>query len=94
MSARDSVLVDSIARGDLALLSEGLQLLLRERSAAHRIATAIAATRGERPPDIREFGLVDILRLSRRITEIEPNNVHGPIGNMPLDLTAWPLSGE
>jgi hypothetical protein len=72
MSAREKALVASVSKGDLALLAEALQLLLRERYIAHRMATSVAITRGEREPEIHEFGLVDILRLSRQIADLEP----------------------
>lgn len=57
MSAFDQGLVASISQHDCALLIEALELLLRNRSSAHRIATDIAASRDERQPDVCEFGL-------------------------------------
>ena len=48
---------------------EALELLIRERSNALRIATVVAQARGERVPDVQDFGLDDILRLSRQIAE-------------------------
>lgn len=72
MSAHEEALLASISKRDLALLVEALQLLLRERQIAHRIATSVAITRGEREPEVHEFGLVDVLRLSRQIADLEP----------------------
>jgi len=52
---------------DREIISEGLTALLRERSVAYEIAVKIALSRGLAQPDVRDFGLPDILRLSRKI---------------------------
>ncbi|MFB9128637.1 hypothetical protein E2553_05230 [Paraburkholderia dipogonis] len=54
---------------DRAFLVEALELLMRERSNALRIATDVAKARGDRAPDVQEFGLGDILRLSRQLAD-------------------------
>ncbi|QCP54300.1 hypothetical protein FAZ95_35655 [Trinickia violacea] len=72
MSVFNLGLVASISDDDRALLVEALDLLLRERTGAHRLSREIAMSRGEREPDVCEFGMVDILRLSRKIAEGMP----------------------
>ena len=95
MSAREEALVASVSKGDLALLAEALQLLLRERHIAHRIATSVAITRGERKPEIHEFGLVDILRLSRQIANLEPERTgKNSTGNEVALLSPASYSGS
>ncbi|ORC47424.1 hypothetical protein B2G74_20015 [Burkholderia sp. A27] len=69
MSAYDQVIGAKVSQRELAFLVEALELLMRERSNALRIATAVAKARGDRVPEVQEFGLDDILRLSRLICE-------------------------
>lgn len=69
MSAYDQVIGADASPRERALLVEALELLMRERSNALRIATAVAKARGERVPEVQDFGLDDILRLSRQISE-------------------------
>jgi hypothetical protein len=69
MSAHDSFLASNVSPSDRAFLVEALELLMRERSNALRIATAVAAARGERLPDVQDFALDDILRLSRQLCD-------------------------
>jgi hypothetical protein len=69
MSVSDQVIRANATQRERALLVEALELLMRERSNALRIATAVAKARGERVPEVHDFGLDDILRLSRRIAE-------------------------
>jgi hypothetical protein len=67
MSAHDCFLAPNVSSKERAFLVEALELLMRERSNALRIATAVAAARGDRLPDVQDFGLDDILRLSRQL---------------------------
>ncbi|SAL83613.1 hypothetical protein AWB68_06977 [Caballeronia choica] len=57
----------ALTAGDREIISQGLTALLRERSIAYEIAVQIAISRGLDRPDVRDFGLPDILRLSRTI---------------------------
>ncbi|HEX7908215.1 MAG TPA: hypothetical protein VF534_09030 [Paraburkholderia sp.] len=52
---------------DQEILAQGLSALLRERMVAFDIATRIALQRGVDRPTVSDFGLPDILRLSRLI---------------------------
>ncbi|MFP3554856.1 hypothetical protein SB861_29740 [Paraburkholderia sp. SIMBA_049] len=56
---------------DRQVLEEALAALLRERSNALRIAVKIANAAGERIPSVGDFGLPDILRLSRALLRRE-----------------------
>ena len=67
MSAHDRFLASNVSSRERAFLVEALELLMRERSNALRIATAVATARGDRLPDVQDFGLDDILRLSRQL---------------------------
>jgi hypothetical protein len=58
---------DALTTADREIISQGLTALLRERSIAYEIAVQIAISRGLDRPDVRDFGLPDILRLSRTI---------------------------
>ena len=69
MSAHHHAIGANVSQKERAFLVEALELLMRERSNALRIATAVAKARGERLPDVRDFGLDDILRLSRQLAE-------------------------
>ncbi|HEY2020317.1 hypothetical protein, partial [Paraburkholderia sp.] len=69
-----------VSERERAFLVEALELLMRERSNALRIATELAKARGDRVPEVQEFGLDDILRLSRQISEdpfAEPDESNG-----------------
>ncbi|MGF6924329.1 hypothetical protein [Paraburkholderia sp. 40] len=70
MSAYGQVIGAKVSQRERAFLVEALELLMRERSNALRIATAAAKARGDRVPEVQEFGLDDILRLSRQISEV------------------------
>ena len=70
MSVYDQVIAANASQRERAFLVEALELLMRERSNALRIATAVAKARGERVPEVQDFGLDDILRLSRQIAEV------------------------
>jgi hypothetical protein len=70
MSAYNHVIDSDTSQRERAFLVEALELLIRERSNALRIATAVAKARGDRVPEVRDFGLEDILRLSRQIAEV------------------------
>jgi hypothetical protein len=52
---------------DREIISQGLNALLRERSLAYEIAVNVALSRGHAQPSVSDFGLPDILRLSRMI---------------------------
>ncbi|WP_035942134.1 hypothetical protein [Caballeronia glathei] len=58
---------DALTVADREIISQGLTALLRERSVAYEIAVDVALSRGLARPDVRDFGLPDILRLSRII---------------------------
>ncbi|WP_200823059.1 hypothetical protein [Caballeronia catudaia] len=70
MPARDQLNDVMVSQSERAYLVEALDLLMRERSNALRIATAVARARGDRVPDVHDFGLDDILRLSREIAGV------------------------
>ncbi len=66
-------LPDPGSDADRRLLADALAALLRERSSAWRIAARIARARNRPSPDPGDFGLTDILRLSRQLDAgIEP----------------------
>jgi hypothetical protein len=69
MSAHDQIFASTVSQRERAFLVEALELLMRERSNALRIATAVAKARGDRVPDVQDFELADILRLSRQLSE-------------------------
>jgi hypothetical protein len=69
MSAHDQTIGTKVSQRERAFLVEALELLMRERSNALRIATVVAQARGDRVPEVQDFGLDDILRLSRQIAE-------------------------
>ncbi|MGF6880280.1 hypothetical protein [Paraburkholderia tuberum] len=56
-----------LTAADREIISQGLNALLRERSLAYEIALKVALSRGHAHPDVGDFGLPDILRLSRMI---------------------------
>lgn len=58
---------EALTFADRKIISQGLTALLRERSVAYEIAVNVALSRGIARPDVRDFGLPDILRLSRMI---------------------------
>lgn len=58
---------DALTVADREIISQGLTALLRERSVSYEIAVDVALSRGLARPDVRNFGLPDILRLSRII---------------------------
>jgi hypothetical protein len=58
---------DDLTAADQEILSQGLDSLLRERSVAYEIAVKVALSRGFDRPNVTDFGLPDILRLSRLI---------------------------
>ena len=55
---------DALTAADREIISQGLTALLRERSVAYEIAVDVALSRGLARPDVRDFGLPDILRLA------------------------------
>lgn len=59
--------LDVLSEKDRKLLMDGLTALLRERSLAFEIASNAATSAGRRKLDVRDFGLPDILRLSRNL---------------------------
>ncbi|NIF56051.1 hypothetical protein F3J19_28870 [Burkholderia sp. Ax-1724] len=67
MNNTDQNHIDFLTVVDREILSEGLCALLRERSVAYEIATKVALAQGLAKPNVRDFGLPDILRLSRII---------------------------
>jgi len=60
-------IVEVVSNDDRELLVEALTALLRERSSAFRIAAHVASARGRGQPDVKDFGLADILRLHRQL---------------------------
>jgi hypothetical protein len=69
MSVHDRFLASNVSSRERAFLVEALELLMRERSNALRIATAVTTARGDRLPDVQDFGLDGILRLSRQLSD-------------------------
>jgi hypothetical protein len=65
VNSTDQTYIDSLTAADREILSEGLCALLRERSVAYEIAAKVALAQGLVKPDVSDFGLPDILRLSR-----------------------------
>ncbi|NKJ49018.1 hypothetical protein CIC12_20210 [Burkholderia sp. SG-MS1] len=61
-------LADLLSVQETKLLVDGLGALLRERSVAFEIARDAAVSRGQEGLDVRDFGLPDILRLSRLLS--------------------------
>jgi hypothetical protein len=60
---------DDLTAADREILSQGFDSLLRERSVAYEIAVKVALSRGLDRPNVIDFGVPDILRLSRLIQE-------------------------
>ena len=56
-----------MADAERELVVSALEALLRERSNAYRIAEAAALRAGREPPSVSDFGLTDVLGLSRRL---------------------------
>ncbi|MEX3932124.1 hypothetical protein AB4Y32_09995 [Paraburkholderia phymatum] len=67
MSEINSFHAESLSAADREILAQGLSALLRERSVAYELALKVAVARGLVQPDVCDFGLPDILRLSRVI---------------------------
>ncbi len=67
MTSSDFTYLETLSAADRDLLSDGLSALLRERSLAYELAVKVALSRGHAQPEVRDFGLPDILRLSRLI---------------------------
>ncbi|WP_233858498.1 hypothetical protein [Paraburkholderia sp. HD33-4] len=67
MSETISFQAESLSAADREILSQGLSALLRERSIAYELAVKVAVSRGLGQRDVCDFGLPDILRLSRVI---------------------------
>jgi hypothetical protein len=67
MSCSDFVKSDVLTAADREILAQGLGALLRERSVAYEIAMKVAIAKGLDQPNVGDFGLPDILRLSRSI---------------------------
>jgi hypothetical protein len=65
MSSEALTSLDSLSAPDKELLVDALAALLRERGVALKIARRTAASKGHRQPEVGDFGLPDILRLSR-----------------------------
>ncbi|MBV8628820.1 MAG: hypothetical protein JO371_13290 [Paraburkholderia sp.] len=68
--------MDVVSNDDRELLVEALAALLRERYSAFRIATQVAGARGRDQPDVKDFGLADILRLHRQL-EVRSRSAQG-----------------
>ncbi|SAL81232.1 hypothetical protein AWB74_05900 [Caballeronia arvi] len=58
-----------VTREERELLSRGLEALLRERSTAFQIASAVARAGGQRELTVQDFNLPDILRLCRSLEQ-------------------------
>ena len=69
MTSNEFIGPDDLTAADREILSQGLDSLLRERSVAYEIAVKVALSRGLDRPNVIDFGLPDILRLSRLIRE-------------------------
>jgi hypothetical protein len=70
MTSCDFTYLETLSAADRALLSDGLSALLRERSVAYELAVKVALSRGHAQPNVDDFGLSDILRLSRMINVV------------------------
>jgi hypothetical protein len=70
MTSSDLAWLEALSAADRELLSAGLSSLLRERSVAYELATKVALSRGHAQPNVDDFGLSDILRLSRMINVV------------------------
>jgi hypothetical protein len=57
-----------MAEAERELVVSALEALLRERSNAYRIAEAAALRTGREPPNVADFGLTDVLGLSRQLS--------------------------
>ena len=57
-----------ISDADFQVLEDALAALLRERTCAMRIAAKVANATGRQVPQVEDFGLTDILRLSRAVS--------------------------
>jgi len=66
--AHEVIRAGTLTDADRQVLGEALAALLRERSSALRIAAKIADATGGRLPNVGDFGLPDILRLSRALS--------------------------
>ncbi|SAL81302.1 hypothetical protein AWB74_05912 [Caballeronia arvi] len=71
MSSTYSGMLDSLSVTDRRLLADALGALLRERSCALQIAVEVASTKGHRTPSVDDFGLPNILRMTRLFTQPE-----------------------
>jgi hypothetical protein len=67
MASNDVTRPDVLTAADREIVSQGLNALLRERTVAYEIAMKVALSRGYARPSVSDFGLPDILRLSRMI---------------------------
>ncbi|PMS28778.1 hypothetical protein C0Z16_21950 [Paraburkholderia rhynchosiae] len=67
MSAHDQTIGAIVSPSERAFLVEALDLLMRERANALRIASVVAEGRGDRVPEVHDFGLDAILRLRRKV---------------------------
>jgi len=92
MSAHPHAIGANVSQRERAFLVEALELLMRERSNALRIATAVAKARGERLPDVRDFCLDDILRLSRQLAEGVPAESQEIRFDVPTDAKERPAA--
>ena len=70
-------LLDALSEKDRQLLVDGLAALLRERSMAFEIASHAATSSGGLELDVHDFGLPDILRLSRNLQCVSLLSVRG-----------------
>ena len=67
MSRTELAEPEALSSSDRVIIAQGLKALLRERSVAYELAVSVADARGHARPDVRDFGLPDILRLTRMI---------------------------
>lgn len=67
MASRNSSGQGVLTEADREIISQGLNALLRERSMAYEVAVKVALSHGHIQPSVSDFGLPDILRLSRMI---------------------------
>ncbi|SDR51687.1 hypothetical protein SAMN05443245_6995 [Paraburkholderia fungorum] len=77
---------DNLDDRDRKLLADALGALLRERSCALQIASDVAAVKGERGPTVTDFGLPDILRLSRMLSQSEERVLDQSSSNFRADV--------
>jgi hypothetical protein len=68
----ESFSAHALSISDREIIAQGLSALLRERSQAYVVCSKVARSKGQCLPDVQDFGLSEILRLSRTIRYNRP----------------------